>query len=487
MTRETTAAAARPTDAHAHDATTAAAAPATPHRLALPAVLAGLFMTILDFSVVNVAIPSIQRGLHAGAAEIQFVVAGYGLAYGAGLVTGGRLGDRFGRRRLYLAGTVAFTLSSALCGLAPTAVALVVGRLLQGAAAALLFPQVLSILNVSYTGSARSRAFRWYGLVLGTAWVGGQVLGGVLIKADLWHAGWRICFLINLPVGAASAVLARLTVAESRSAAARRLDLRGVALVTAGLALLVYPLVEGREAAWPAWSFGCLAAAPPVLAAFLRSQARLSAAGGTPLVEPALLRSRPFLLGIATVFATYAGMASFFLVFAVYLQEGEGYDALGSGLAFLPLGVGFFATSLLGGRVDRLLGRRAISVGAAVLAASELLLAVVASAGGARIDAWGLALPLAFTGVGMGMVLTPLIARVLSGIDPDHAGSAAGVLSTMQQVGNCVGVALIGVLFYSHLNAGTAHGLLYAHAFVSSLILEIVIAGCVGVLALFLP
>jgi Major Facilitator Superfamily len=235
--------------------------------LALPVILAGVFMTILDFSIVNVAIPSIQRHLHAGAAQIQLVVAGYSLTYGAGLVTGGRLGDRFGRRRLYGIGLALFTVASTGCGLAPTAAALVATFLVVG---------------------------------------------------------------------------------ESRSATTKRLDLRGVGLVTLGLGLLVFPLVEGRRAGWPLWAFGCLAAAVPVLWLFATHQRRLAARHGSPLVEPALVRSRSFVSGIGTVFATYASMASFFLVLAVYLQEGEGFDALGSGIAFLPLGIGFFVTSLLG-------------------------------------------------------------------------------------------------------------------------------------------
>jgi EmrB/QacA subfamily drug resistance transporter len=443
-----------------------------------------MFMTILDFSIVNVAIPSIQSGLHASAAQIQLVVAGYSLTYGAGLITGGRLGDRFGRRRLYLIGLALFTVASLICGIAPTALVLVAGRLFQGAAAAVLFPQVLSILNVTYTGAARVRAFSWYAIVLGTAWVGGQVLGGVVIRADLGGLGWRVCFLVNLPIGLAALVLARLMVSESRSATARKLDLVGVAIVTVGLILLVLPLVEGRQAGWPLWSLVSLVASIPVLWLFLSYQRRLSAAGGTPLIEPDLLRSRPFLTGIGTVFATYASMASFFLVFAVYLQEGEGYDALGAGLAFLPLGIGFFVTSLLGPQIGRWVGGLSISIGAVLLGVSEVALALVVHASGAQVNAWTLAPALAVTGIGLGMVLTPLIARALAGVAADHAGSASGMLSTMQQVGNSLGVALIGLIFFGVLGA---HPTAYASAFSFSMIYSVTLAIVVALLALALP
>jgi EmrB/QacA subfamily drug resistance transporter len=478
---------ASPTTAQPPAPAGAAAESAVVHAAALPAILGGLFMTILDFSIVNVAIPSMQTKLHASAAEIQFVVAGYGLTYGAGLITGGRLGDRFGRRRVYMIGLFAFVLASAACGFAPNAVSLVVGRLVQGAAASLLFPQVLSILNVTYTGPARARAFNWYGLVLGTAWVGGQVLGGVLIKANLFNQDWRTCFLINLPLGAATLLVTRFSVTESKSATARRLDLRGVALVTVGLVLLVYPLIEGREAGWPLWAFISMVVSLPVLWLFLRWQSTLSAQGGTPLVEPTLLRSRSFLLGISTVFATYASMASFFLVFAVYIQEGEGYDALGSGVAFLPLGITFFVVSLQGKRIAARLGHYSISAGAVVLAVGEVVLGIVALALGGKVNAWELAGPLAVVGIGMGMVLAPLISRALSGVDPNHAGSAAGMLSTMQQVGNSVGVALIGVIFYGLVDTHAVPGVTYAHAFAGSMIYSLVLAALVGVMAMLLP
>ena len=425
--------------------------------LALPVILVGVFMTILDFSIVNVALPSIQADLHASAAEIQFVVGGYSLTYGCGLITGGRLGDRFGRRKIYTLGMALFTLASLACGLAPSALVLVVARLAQGACSAVLFPQTLALLNVTYTGDDRARAFRVYGLVLGLATACGQVVGGVLILG----LGWRSCFLINVPFGVAAMALARIWVTESRSATLKRLDVRGAPLVTIALAMLVFPLVEGRQAGWPPWSILTMIASVPVFGLFLRLQHNL--------IEPILLRSKAFLLGVGTVLATYAGMASFFLVLAVYLQSGRGYAPLDSGLEFLPVGVAFMITSLRGTKVG-------ISTGAVVLALAELALAAVAG-----LASWVTLVPLTAVGCGMGIVMTPLLSRVLAGVEPDHAGSASGVLSMMQQIGNSLGVALIGIVFYNTLHIG------YTHAFQFGMVYTAIMALVVAVLVTRFP
>lgn len=454
-------------------------------RLALPVTLSGIFLTILDFSIVNVAIPSIQRGLHASGAEIQFVVAGYSLTYGAGLMTGGRLGDRFGRRRLFMIGLVLFTVTSVACGAAPTAVTLVIARFAQGAAASVMFPQVLSIMNVTYVGVKRVRAFTWYAIVLGTGFVGGQVIGGVLIRFDPLGLGWRACFLINVPFGVAALLLAGVAIRESRSETTRKLDLLGVLLVTGGLLMLLFPLVEGRQEGWPVWSFVCLALSFPVLWLFLTYQDRLYRRGQTPLIEPVLLRSRSFLMGIGTVFAAYAGLASFFLVFAVYLQEGEGFAPLGAGVAVLPLGIGFLVITFILQRATKLVNDRTISYGAVLMAVSEAALAIVVWAEGAHVSAWSLAPALTGAGVGLGFVLTPLISRALAGVDPNHAGAASGMLSTTQQVGISLGVGLIGVIFYGAATGSS--GVLYAHAFAYSMVYTVACALVVSVLALGLP
>lgn len=409
------------------------------------------------------------------------------LDHGVDLLTGGRLGDRFGRRRVFLAGLVGFALASLACGVAPTATALVISRLAQGAAAAVLLPQVLSILSVTYTGAARVRAFTWYGIVLGSAWVGGQVVGGVFIQTDLFGWGWRTCFLINVPISVIALLLTRRAVGESRSQTFRSLDGPGVALVTVGLGLLVGPLVLGRQYGWPAWSIACLVLSAPVLAFFLGYQSRLGRRGGSPLIETALLKSRPFRAGTGLAFANFAGMTSFFLVFSVYLQEGEGLSALGGAIAFLPVGIGFLVTSFSAPLLSRVLGHRSIAVGALVVAVGDVALALVVGTQDDHLNAWTLVGPLLLSGAGLGAILTPLTARVLSGVAPDHAGAASGLVSTMQQVGGSVGVALIGIIFYGVIGTGGARGVTYAPAFQFSLIYTVALAGAVAVLAMRLP
>ncbi|WP_433889495.1 MFS transporter [Streptomyces sp. CA-111067] len=444
---------------------------------ALPVILTGTFMTILDFFIVNVAIPSAQSDLHASDAQIQFVVAGYGTAYASGLITGGRLGDLYGRRRVFAIGLTAFTASSALCGLAVNADMLVASRVLQGLAAALMFPQVLSIINVTYTGADRPRAFSGFGVALGLASVSGQLIGGLLIAANIFGLGWRTCFLVNVPVGAAALALLPVLVAESRSDQARRLDLAGIAYVVPALLLLLVPLVEGRESGWPAWTWLSLAAAVAVLGLFLRQQALLSRRGGTPLVEPSLFRDRSFTSGLITLLAVYMGMASLMLILALFLQDGLHYSALQSGVAFLPMGVTFFAASKYAGRLTAAFGRRTLTYGAATVIAGEAGLAVTTAAihGDGKVDLPLFSLFMAVTGAGIGAVAAPLISQILLGVDPQHAGSASGVLSTVQQVAGALGVAILGIIFYGSLgDTGTSSA--YGHAFAAGLLWTISLA-----------
>lgn len=301
-------------------------ASATPGRLGLWVMLSGTFLVVLDFFIVNVALPSMQHDLQASAGTLQLVVAGYGLATAAGLVTGGRLGDLFGRRRMFMLGLLLFTLASAACGVAPNAGLLVAARLLQGLAGALLQPQVLAMIGLAYAGEDRTRAFAAYGLTLGLAATLGQLVGGALIHADLAGLGWRSCFLINVPIGLLALVLApRVVPPLAQGRGDSRLDLAGMALVAAGSVAVVLPLVEGRQQGWPLWSWLCLAVAVPLWGLFAGQQRRLAARGGAPLVAPVLLANRRFVTGLFTTLAFYAGNASFYFVLALYLQQGWGW------------------------------------------------------------------------------------------------------------------------------------------------------------------
>jgi EmrB/QacA subfamily drug resistance transporter len=448
---------------------------------ALPVLMAGTFMIVLDFFIVNVALPSMQSGLQAGAAAIEWVVAGYGLTFATFLITAGRIGDQMGRRRTFAIGLALFTLTSAACGIAPNPGTLVVFRLLQGLAAALISPSVLSIIGVTYRGPDRVRAITVYGMVMGVAAAGAQLIGGLLIAADFAGLGWRTVFLINLPIGAVALLLTPALVPESRADSVGRLDIVGTALVTAGLTAVLLPLVEGRQQGWPAWTWLSLAAAPALFGAFAAHERALNARGGAPLIDLSMFADRAFSAGNLAQVAFWGGQASFFLVLALYLQQGRGLDPLQAGLVFTILAAAYLVTSLRAPRLTLRFGRRLIAVGALTLASGHgLLLAGVADAGtGGSI---ALLVPgLVLVGAGMGLCITPLVSTVLANVDPQRAGAASGTLSTMQQVGNALGVAVTGVIFFGAVDGG------YAHAFEVSLAQLAVLLVAVAVLSRLLP
>jgi len=422
----------------------------------LVVVLAGTFVTFLDFFIVNVALPSIHADLHADSVAMSLVVAGYGVTFAAGMITGGRLGDLHGRRRMFTIGLALFTVTSALCGAAPSATALVVARALQGAAGAMLTPQVLAILGTTYEGPRRDRAFAAYGFAMGIAGVLGQLLGGALIQADLAGLGWRAIFLINVPVGLVALAFVRRVVPESRGPAAR-LDVVGTLLAAVAIAALVVPLVQGRERGWPVWSWLMLASAPVLGGVFVGHQAARARRGLAALVDLTLFRSRSFAVGSLAGMAFGLVPSAFFFVLALYLQQGRGYSALFSGVVFAAVGAGYFAALLLAAALAARLGHQVLALGAVLAAAGALTLAWQAHAS----SAWALVPGLVLVGFGIGAVLVPLSSTVLAGVDARLAGAAAGVLSTAQQVGGAVGVAVIGVAFFA---AGTV-----VHGFVVSL------------------
>jgi EmrB/QacA subfamily drug resistance transporter len=416
-------------------------------------------MVVLDFFIVNIALPSMQSDLHAGTGAIEWVVAGFALTSAVFLITAARLGDRMGRRRTFSIGLAVFTLSSAACGIAGSPTVLVVARLAQGVGAALLMPNVLSIVNVTYAGADLPRALGIYGLVMGLAAACGQLIGGGLIQADVAGLGWRTCFLINIPVGVAALVLAPRFVPESRGDRRTRLDLLGTVLLTAGLIAVVLPLVEGRQHGWPAWTWISFAIAPLLLLGFVSHQRTVARRGGAPLLAPAMFRNRTFSAGLATQLAFWCGQASFFLVLALYLQQGRGLSALDAGLVFTIMAVAYVAASAQAPALVLRFGRRLLAVGALVLATGHgLLLAAVASIGvsGSILE---LVPGLVLIGAGMGLLLVPLTTTILSTVEPQHAGGASGAVTTVQNVGGALGVAITGVIFFGALHAGYAHAM----------------------------
>lgn len=454
-----------------------------PEWATLLVLLAGTFMVTLDFFIVNVAVPDTQADLHAGSAAMQWVVAGYSLAVAAGLITAGRLGDLYGRRRLYGIGMAVFTLASVICAVAGGPGALIAARIAQGAGMALLTPQVLGLISVVFSGARRTRAFAAYGLTMGLAAVFGQLIGGVLIQADLFGLGWRTIFWINVPVGVlVLAVLTRL-VPGSRGVGGTRLDLTGAGLVCAALTTGILPLIQGREQGWPLWTWVSLTLSVVLIAVFAGYQRRLAHRDGAPLVNPALFGERSFAIGTVIALGYQMTMASFFLFLALYLQQGRQLSALGSGLLFLALGAPYLLTSLLSSRLTARLGRQVVAVGAVLQAAGYLLVALIVH----ELDTAGPVLALVpamlVVGAGMGLALVPLPGIVLASVTPEHAAAAGGVLATAQQLGSALGVALVGLVFYQQLGAHAG----FAGAFAVSLLAMTVLCLLTAALVQLLP
>ena len=421
---------------------------------ALTVLMTGTFMFVLDFFIVNVALPSIQRGLRAGESSIEWVVAGYAISTAVLLVTGGRLGDRFGRRRVFALGMAIFVGTSAACALAPDPAFLVGARVAQGVGAALMAPNILSILGVVYTGPARIRAISVYGMVMGLAATSGQLIGGFLIRTDVAGLGWRVIFWINVPLGIAALLAAPRLVPESRDERGARVDLAGVALITACLVAVVLPLVEGRQAGWPAWSWAALGAAVPLAVAFALHQRRKADRGGAPLLNPRIFASRPLRAGLLTQTAFWCQQAAGYLVLGLYLQQGRGLSPLSAGGVFTVLAAGYLATSFRAPALTMRFGRQVIAAGALTAALGDAALYVAAAHAGTGGSVGWLFPGLLLLGAGQGLCITPLTTTVLSHADPATAGSVSGALSTAQQVGNSVGVAVTGVLFFGALSHG---------------------------------
>lgn len=443
----------------------AAPAPALDPRrwLILTVILAAPLLAIFDQFVVNVAIATVQRDLHASFGQIQLVVAGYALAYAILLITGGRLRDSWGRKRTFMLGLGGFTLASACCGLAPTPEVLIVARILQGCAAAAMTPQTLAIIRVTFPGRELSTAFAIYGMVLGLSGILGQVLGGLLLRADLFGLSWRPIFLINLPIGLAATVAAGFLLRENRVPGARGLDLGGVALATPGLFLLVFPLVVGSDQGWPLWSWLCLAAALPVLALFVAFERHLARRGGAPLLELRLFQNRTFVLGLLVQLLLYSANAGYFLTLALYLQLGLRFTPLHAGLTFAPDAIGFFIAATLSARLIPRFGSHVLVAGVCVRIVGLLLVIATAHHFGAGASTLALLPGVFLQGFGSGSVSAPLLGYVLGGIPGRDAGAASGLLTTMQQIAGALGVALIGLVFFALLArgaGGVAEGLL---------------------------
>ncbi|GAA2938936.1 MFS transporter [Streptomyces enissocaesilis] len=426
-------------------------------RIALVVLLVAELMDILDQSVVLTALPAIQESTGAGPAAVQWLTVGYSLMVAVGLITGGRLGDLHGRRKVLLIGTVVFTAASLLCGLATRPGALIAARVLQGVGVALMIPQVLATLHVTFDGENRSRAFGLYGAVLSLANVLGPVLGGLLTEADLFGLSWRPIFLINVPVGLAVILLGRTFIPETTVQKADRLDPTGMLLSALAIVLILFPLTEGHTHHWPLWCFAMLAAGLLVLGVFLRHQQRRQ--GCAPLVTLSVFRGRQFSGGLSAQLILGLLCGLFFMTWTLYLQRGLGMSPFHAAAAFVLLALGELAGATAAAKSAGRFGRRMPQAGALIALASMAAYGLQVAGREADLTLLAMTAPVVLIGFGLGMVGGPLADMSLAEVPHENAGSASGLFNTAMHLGIALGTALTALVFFSITNGSADAGL----------------------------
>jgi len=410
----------------------------------------GALMPPLNVFIVTIALPSIRASLQANASETGLIVSGYASAFAVCLITGGGLGDLFGRRFIYLVGMAGFTLTSLLCGCAPSATLLVIGRILQGICAALMAPAVLAAIRTLFTSEELPWALNIYGTGVGLAVAGGQLLGGILVAADLWGLGWRATFLMNVPIGIAALIAAPFLVPESGGRDKPRLDIGGVALLTAALGSFVFAISVGRDQHWASWVLAILVGSPALVVAFFLHEQALARRGGMPILDPALLRVRSFRRGLLVALLFFF-TSPFYLFFSIYLQAGIGEGALAAGFAVLPYGIANFIAPMLATRTPALWRRYFFGVGMAVEIAGY---AGVGLCGATQTGGLVLFAMLFIGGFGQGIAMPEMIRSILGEVPHEHTGLAAGIMNSTLQIGSAISIAAIGSLFFAVLGDG---------------------------------
>lgn len=418
----------------------------------LAVVLVADVMDLVDATIVNVAGPTIRDDLGGGAATLQWLGAAYTLTFAIFLITGARLGDIFGRRRMFLIGAGGFLLSSLACALAPTPEVILVGRALQGGFGALLIPQGFGMLKQVFAAGEMATVFGFFGPVLGLATIAGPILAGFLVDADLFGTGWRMVFLINVPIGLAALIAAVKVLPRHDPTPGIRLDLVGMVLVGLAAVCLVYPLIEGRQLGWPLWCFGLLAAGVALVAAFVAYERRRE---HSPLIELSLLQNRAYTGGVLTALGFFATFGGVMLVLALFLQLGQGFSPSRTGLALAPMSLGIVVSMLASFALIARLGRALLQIGIAITALGMVIMALTAGQA-TEVGGWTLTPGIFVAGLGMGFVFGQLFDVILAGVEGHQVGSASGVLSAVQQLAAAIGVAVFGTVFFAVVDGG--HG-----------------------------
>ena len=450
--------------------------------LAAIVLIVGALMDMIDVTIVNVALPSIQRDIHASATQLEWVVSGYMLAFAVTLIIAGNLGDKFGRKRLFLSGAALFGLASLAAGLSGSGAELIAARVVQGAAAAAMAPQVLATFRVIFGRAERGKAFGIYGAMLGFASAIGLVLGGLLTGANLFGWEWRSVFYVNVPVAVAALIAGARFVPETRDPGARRPFVAGAVLLAGSLVAIVYPLLEGRQLGWPAWVWPLMAAGVAGLVVLGVIEARRTSTTVAPLLRAGLFRVPAFAAGMGVQLAFFAGMQGFFIAFALWLQAGEHFSPLKAGLTAVAFSVGSFIAAPVAVPLAQKAGRRILAGGAVLMVAGIGGVALAAPHVGLNGSPWPIVPGLVVAGAGLALLIIPLVNVVLAAVPAEVAGGASGLFSTAQQLGGALGVALLGSVFFGYLNG---------HSFEAALVHTAPYAmgafALCGVLALLLP
>jgi MFS family permease len=441
--------------------------PATPgydlRQRMLVVTLVATFMAQFDLYVVNVALPVLQQSLDAGQAQLQLIVGGYAFTYAAGLLAGGRLGDHVGHRRMFCIGMAGFGLTSLLCSLAPGGSVLVACRMAQGLSSAAMVPQVLALITASFPPAQRAYAIARYGAVIGVGSVVGQVIGGVLLQWSIPGVGWRIIFLVNVPIALVTVVLATRYLPAATRRTGARIDVAGLVAIVAALGLVLFPLIVGRTSGWPLWSWLLLAAAVPMGLSVVVIERRVTAGGGDPTVPLALFREPAFDLGLLLAVLQFSAFFSWAFCMTLLTQDGLGVHPLTAGLVFAPAGVGFATSSIGGKRIVATYGARAIVAASGLVGLATLGFALMLHVLGTSVNAWEVAMPGLLIGLGNGIGIPAVLGQVLGRIPPAVAGAASGVLTTTQQFAAALGIAAIGGVFFHALDNRSGVGA-YSHA-----------------------
>ena len=418
--------------------------------LAAVVMMLAVMMDLIDVTIVNVALPTIRRDLAASATQLEWVVSAYMLAFAAVLIPAGSFGDAVGRRRLFLGGIAVFGLASLGAGLAQTPGELIAARVVQGAAAAAMTPQLLGTFRVMFSGRERGQAFGLYGAVLGFASAIGLLLGGALTEANLFGWHWRTVFLVNVPIALFSLIAAARLVPETREASARRPDRAGAVLLGASLVAIVYPLLEGRRLGWPVWGWALLAAGLLGIVAIAMREARRRCPDIAPLLRPQLFKVPAFAAGMGVQLAFAAGLQGLFLTFSVWVQAGQHYSPLRAGLTTVAFSVGSFTLAGMAIPLAQRYGRIVLACGAVLLAIGVVGVDIGAHHVGTSTDPWPMVPGLAIAGAGLSLLIIPLVNVVLVAVPARGAAGASGVFNTAQQLGGAIGVAALGTIFFGH-------------------------------------